>query len=344
MAASAPDQAITPEPVMQALQGYQVSGILKAGIELGVFDQLAEGQTEPSAIASSIDADERGTRILLDALAAVGLLEPDGDSYRLTPVADAFLVRERPSYLGGMANILGSDWEWDGFRRLGDAVRRGGTLLEEHAEEPGHSWWETFARSIGGMATPAAEALAQFLAPWAEKRQPLDVLDLACGNGKYSATLATANEHARITLLDWPNVLEITRGFIAEAGLAERASYIEGNMFEVPLDGPYDLVIASHVFHHFSEERCVELLERLAKALKPNGRIAIQDFLAAGTAPAEEPFPRLFSVLMLVWTREGEAYPLETYERMLEATGFASPEVHQAPGSPSRFLVAERTG
>jgi C-methyltransferase len=334
--------AVTPEPIMQALQGFQVSAILMTGLELGVFDQIAKGEDDPESIARTIGADERGTRILLDALAAVGFLSPNDGRYGLTPVADAFLVSDSPAYLGGMANILGDEWQWHAFMRLGEAVRNGGTVLEEHAETPGHAWWETFARSIGGFATPAAEGLAAILAPWAKDRETLEILDVACGNGKYSMAVAAQNENARITLLDWPNVLEVTRGYVEENGMADRTSYIAGDMFEVPLGGPYDLVITSHVYHHFSEERCVELLKRLADALEPGGRLAIQDFMAGDAPPAEDPFPRLFSVIMLVWTREGEAYPVSAYERMLPAAGFGRPEVFRPPGAPTSFMVAER--
>ena len=135
-------------------------------------------------------------------------------------------------------------------------------------------------------------------------------------------------------------MLEITRGYVSEAGLDDRTSYIEGDMFEVPLRGPYDLIITSHVFHHFSEERCGQLLGRLANALQDDGRLAIQDFMAAGSRPADEPFPRLFSVMMLVWTREGKAYSLGDYERMLVKGGFSPPEAQQPEGMPSRFLIA----
>jgi cyclopropane fatty-acyl-phospholipid synthase-like methyltransferase len=218
-------------------------------------------------------------------------------------------------------------------------VRRGGTVLDEHAETPGHEFWETFAGASGGMATPAAEALADVLAPWAETRDSVGILDVACGSGLYSLTLAGRHEHARVTLLDWSNVLEHTRETVDRLGLGSRTSTIEGDVFEVELGGPYDLVVASHILHHFSEERCAELLERLAAVLKPDGKVAINEFVP-GERPAEEPFPHLFSVIMLTWTREGEAYSLETYEQLLRASGFTQPDVHASAGLPTRFLIA----
>jgi C-methyltransferase len=220
-------------------------------------------------------------------------------------------------------------------------VRGGGSILEEHAETPAHAFWEVFAPSSVGMAAPSAQRLAEIVGPWAGERERLEVLDVACGSGLYSLTLAAAHPHVRTTLADWPNVLALTRRNVERMGLAERTSDRPGDIFEGSLGGPYDLVVASHIFHHFSEERCLQLLRRLHDALVPGGRLAINDFMAAGS-PAQEPFPFLFSVMMLTWTREGEAYPLATYQRLLDEAGFGRVEAHPGMGMPSTVLIAER--
>jgi cyclopropane fatty-acyl-phospholipid synthase-like methyltransferase len=111
-------------------------------------------------------------------------------------------------------------------------------------------------------------------------------------------------------------------------------------VFIEPLRGPYDLIIASHIFHHFSEQRCLTLMRRLFEVLKPDGRLVIQDFIS-GLPPAQTPFPYLFSVRMLTWTRDGEAYSLDTYSRLLQEAGFSSPELHSRQGMPSSFLIAD---
>jgi C-methyltransferase len=327
---------------MQMIQGMQVTAILQAAVQLRVFDQLAEGNNEAASIASAVGADERGTRILLNGLAALGLLETSDGRYSLSPLADAFLVSSHPTYLGGMLDIMAGGWAWTGFSRLADAVRTGGTILEHHGETPGHEFWEAFAPSSVGVAMPAAQALAEILAPWAGDHESLEILDIACGSGLYSLSLLARQPHARTTLLDWANVLAFTRANVEKMGLVERTAYIEGDVFEVPLGGPYDLIVASHIFHHFSEQRCLELMRRLYDALKPGGRLAINDFVPGGSHPSGHPFPFLFSVLMLTWTREGEAYPLSTYERLLSEAGFGQVEVHASAGMPSSFMVTDR--
>jgi C-methyltransferase len=329
--------SVSPEPLMQMIQGLQVTAILRAAVQLGIFDQVANGNDRASSIAAAVGADERATRILLDALAALRLLERD-NGYRLTPLADTFLVSSRPSYLGGMVNIMAGSWMWTAYPRLPEAVRRGGTILDQHAETPEWEFWETFAPSSTGIAVPAAHVLAELLQEWAGQRDSLEILDIACGSGLYALTLAAQHPMARATLLDWANVLERTKDNVDRLGLHERTSFIEGNAFEVALGGPYDVIIASHIFHHFSERRCLELMRRLTAALKPDGRLVIHEFVT-GSRPSDEPFPYLFSIIMLGSSREGEAHSLDTYRRLLSEASLSPPEVHQSQGMPSQFLI-----
>ncbi|MGH3533108.1 MAG: methyltransferase [Pseudonocardiaceae bacterium] len=337
--ASPSPASVSPEPLIQMMQGFLVTAILRAGIQLGIFDQIAGGNDGAGSIAAAVGADKRGTRILLDALTALGLLERD-DSYRLTPLAEAFLVTDRSGYLGGMINILAGSWTWTAYDRLPEAVVRGGAILDQHAETPSHEFWEVFAPSSIGMAAPTAQELAELLQEWAGQREKLEILDIACGSGLYGLTLAAQHPMAHATLLDWANVLERTKDNVDRLGLRERTSFIDGDVFAVALGRPYDVIIASQIFHHFSEQRCLELMRRLADALKPDGRLVIHE-VVSGKRPADDPLSYLFSVMMLAWSHAGEAYSFDTYRKLLREAGFSPPEVHESHGMPSGFLLAE---
>jgi len=338
-----PGQAVpvSPEPLLQMIQGLEVTAILQAGVQLRIFDHVAQGKNQPDAIAAAIGADERGTRILLDALAALGLLERDGGAYGLSPMSEAFLVSGGPTYMGGLLDIFAPDWVWTSHQRLAEVVRSGGTLLEQHAETPEHAFWETFAPSSAALAVPGGQAVAGLVEEWSRERESMEILDVACGSGLLSLTVAAQHPGARATLLDWANVLSRTADNVDRLDLRGRTDFIEGDVFTVPLRGPYDLIIASHIFHHFSEQRCLALMRRLAEVLKPDGRLVIQDFVS-GLSPAEAPFPYLFSVRMLTWTREGESHSIDVYEHLLHQAGFSAPEAHSVEGMPSQFLVAGR--
>ena len=326
-------------PVFRTFFGYLATAALGAAVRLGVFDAIAAGRADTAAVAEAIGADERGTRVLLDALAALGFVERQEDRYRLSAVADAFLVSSRPTYLGPLADIFYSDWQWAGFLRLADAVRAGGTAVEEQdLERPLHPFWETYVSSWGAAGFPPAASLAARLGPWIAERRRFASLDLACGDGLYSFMLVDAHSHVAATLLDQPHVLATTRRLADERGLSERTSFLEGDMFELELGGPYDLIVASNVFHLFGEDKCRDLLHKLRAVLAPDGRLAIHEFAPDASNP--DPVAQLFSLVMLVRTHSGETHTLADYERMLTETGFTSPDIHPLDGQPTALLLS----
>ena len=132
-----------------------------------------------------LGSDERKTRILLDTLIALRLLERD-EAHRLTTLADAFLATGRPGYLGGTINIMAAPWIWTAFQNLPKAVRHGGTVLDQPAETPEWQFWETFASSSSAIAIPAAQMLVELLQARTQQRGSLSIPDIACGSGLYS--------------------------------------------------------------------------------------------------------------------------------------------------------------
>ena len=332
---------VTRQSLFAMMQAYKNTSLLKTGISLGLFSAITE-PTGAAATAAAIGADERGTRILLQALAALRIVESDGDLYWLTSDTAELLNPKNPGYVGDMVHVFASDWEWDALKRFPEAVRTGGTVLDEHAETPGYAYWEDFASYAPVVAAPTAEVMTEALAPWASGLQELNVLDVACGHGVYGATIAQRFGQARLTALDWENVLPLAERQADSLGVRDRMDLISGDMFDIPLGGPYELVLITNVLHHFSETRATELLRRAASALKPGGRLGIVGFTTTDALPADDPAPYLFSVLMLAWTSEGEVHSERSYDRMLQAAGFSEAERHSVPGLPFRVLTAIR--
>lgn len=333
---------ITPPALADMLQTYKTTALLNTALELGVFDAIDQGAATIPDIAARLHADERGARLLLNALAAIGLLESDGTAFALPEGASDLLVRSRPGFVGDMRKVLASSWEWDALQRLPEAVLNGHAVVSEHAETPDFDYWKDFASYAGVVAQPMAGKVAQVLADWASPRPRLDILDVACGHGLYGFTLAKSQPRAQVWSLDWDSVLPIARANAERMGVAGRAHEIAGDMFEVPLGGPYDVVMITNVLHHFSEERGIELLKRAAPALKPDGKLVLVGFTVSDAPPIEDPAPHLFSVLMLVWTAQGEVHSTATYDRMLVAAGFKPAVAHAVPPLPLKVLVAER--
>lgn len=328
----------SPEPVMQMMQGAQASGLMFASIKLDVYSKIAEGATSADEIAARIGCPVRSTRILVNALAALGLLTKQGAKYALTPVTETFLVTGKPTFIGSMAELFGSPTFWEGSERFAEAVKNDGTVLGMHAETPKAPFWEMFAKCTGPMAFPAAAVLDGHLSSWIASKPKVRVLDIAAGSGIYGFTLAK-HPNVELTSLDWPNVLVETRAWAERLGVDKaRTRYIEGNLFEVDFKGPYDLILLSHVYHHFDRPTCLGLTTKVAAALAPGGRVAVQDFVI----DENNPMPTLFSASMLMWTRNGEAFAESDYRQWFVESGLTPAGLHASAGMPASFLFADK--
>ena len=329
-----------PEKLMQMIQGAQVTALITAAVDLGIFATVALGARTCQQIAEGIKAPLRSTSVMLDGLAVLGLLAKNGSSYENTPLSDEHLVPGKPMYMGDVTGIFGSDIIWTGYRRLADSVRNDGTVMPEHAETPKHPFWEIFARSSASMAFPAAGTLAGILGDWIAKKPKVRALDIAAGSGIYGLTLAK-NPNVDVTLLDWPNVLVETRKWAERLGAdLSRVHYLEGNLFEVDYRGPYDLIVLSHVYHHFDDATCLGLTKKVAAALAPGGRIAINDFVY--DASLANPMAALFRTTMLTWTRKGTTYSEPDYRRWLGEAGLGDVGFVPSIGMPSTLVTAEK--
>ena len=340
---------LEPGPIFQMLQGAHVAGVLRAGIEHRVFDAIAVGPEQGAtvdAVAEARGIDRRGAGILLDALAALGLLDRRGGGrddvehrYAVTPLSATFLRSDAPTYVGGVAKIFASPHLAP--QTLHAAVAQGGTTLGAHAETPEHPFWTDFADGSAAMAGPASGALVAALGPWLAGLERARVLDLACGSRLYGLALARAHAHVALSCQDWAPVLERTRPQAEPLG--ERVRELPGDLFEIDLAGPYELLVASHVFHHFDAPTNARLMARLAEVVAPGGKIAVHDYIPEEAPPSADPAPYLFSAMMLAWTRKGQAYPRSAYAAWLTEAGFGPVELLPAIGG-GKWLIASRLG
>lgn len=329
--------------IFQMLLAYKKSALLRTGIELGVLSRLADRPATADEVAADLDLAPRGSRLLLNALVAIDVVVEDGGVYRLTPLAAGTLDPARDGYLGELSRILTSRWEWEAMGRLSEAVVRGGPVIAENAEQLDYGYYEEFATHAGAVTRPTVALMAQTVHDWAATRPRLNILDMACGHGMYGFTLALEHEHARVWSVDNARVLEIAQKHAARVGVADRMQPIAGDMFSLDLGGPYDMVLITNVLHHHTPERAAELLRRAADVTSPGGKIVLVGITADDGPVRESPEAHLFSLLMLVWTEQGEAHSVATYRQILGAAGYTNMRVHRQPTIPMRVIVADRT-
>ena len=328
------------ELVWGTFTGSPRTAALTAAVELDVFTAIGAGAATIAALAERTHAAPRGLRALLDHLVMDGFLTHDGDRYGLTATAAAFLDRASPGYLGSGITFVASPMIVDGFVRLTDAVRRGGSAVPDGgALAPEHPVWVEFARAMAPVAGVTAVLLANHLD--AEHAPAWKILDVAAGHGLYGITLARWNPKATVVALDWRNVLAVAEEHARAAGVQARFRTLPGSAFDVAWGDGYDLVLLPNFLHHFDVPTCERILAKAHAALRPGGRVVIVEFVPDPDRSGPPDAVR-FALLMLAGTAGGDAYTFPELRAMLAHTGFGSATLHDLVPSPARIVIATR--
>jgi hypothetical protein len=237
--------------IMSIAQGYVASAALKTALELDLFTDIAHDNNTAEKIAAAKKLPVRSTRILCDALVALGLLSKSAGIYGLPEASATMLVKGLPTYMGGIINLgLGpSSWGWRAAGDLGNVVKAGHSLLERPAETPEHPFWEDFQRYSQQMAASAAPVVVDIAAQALGAAGPGKILDIACGSGIYGFAALTRFPQATLVSVDWPNVLKLTEPVARQYGVNERTELRPGDIFKDDLGSGYDLTLAVNIYH-----------------------------------------------------------------------------------------------
>ncbi|MBM2827839.1 MAG: hypothetical protein HW408_371 [Actinobacteria bacterium] len=298
------------DDLMTLGHGYQRSMILFAALKLGVFRRLADGGCDAATLARRVGTDAEKLSILLDALAALGLVEKRGRRYRNAKPAHDFLLPGPRSKESILLHHLDGWGEWG---RLPSTIRAG---RKPRGGAQG-TWQENFIRGMEENSLERAGAVAREIPLRPGER----VLDLGGGPGTYAVAWAAVSPDSVITVFDTPETLRVTRKILREKGASVRVRLLEGDFLVDPIGGPFDFVWISQILHAYSEGDCIKLLRRVRAALAPGGRVAVQEFLLA-EGKTSPPGPVFFSVHMVAVTGGGRAYTAREIAAMLKAAGF----------------------
>ncbi len=204
-------------------------------------------------------------------------------------------------------------------------------------------FFANFVRVLFETNRRAAEIAAAALAPGLARETAPRALDIGAGSGVWSLMLAEMVPALRVTALDHPPVLAITRQVFAEHGAADRLSVIEGDQRQTDLGTDvYDVIFLGHLLHSEGRRESAALIARCARALRPAGKLVIGEFIAdEARASRDQPRPLLFAVNMLLVTADGDAFTLSEMREWLCAAGLTEVETLEVPGA-SPVIAAGR--
>jgi 2-polyprenyl-3-methyl-5-hydroxy-6-metoxy-1,4-benzoquinol methylase len=333
-------QGPSPALFFDTISAYQRTEALRAAIELDFFTQVAAGRRTAAELAQACQVAPRGVRILADYLTILGFLHKQGDCYELSADAKVFLDRASPAYVGGATSFMLAPQVRESFLQLTAAVRRGGTALAgEGTVSHDNPIWVEFARAMAPLMQMPAQLLAGLIG--GDPGRPLRVLDVAAGHGLFGITIAQRYRQARVTALDWPNVLAVAAENARRTGVADRHALRPGSAFDVDWGGPYDIVLLTNFLHHFDIPTCEQLASRAYAALEPGGRALTLEFIPEPDR-VTPPATANFALVMLATTARGDAYTFGELQAVFARAGFARSEFHPLPPTTQQAVVAHK--
>ena len=98
-------------------------------------------------------------------------------------------------------------------------------------------------------------------------------LDAGCGTGRVTRLLAERLPRGRVIAVDGSRAM-VEEATERLADLAPRVSVRHGNLLELELDEPVDLIVSTATFHWILDHDA--LFRRLFAALRPGGRLVAQ--------------------------------------------------------------------
>jgi hypothetical protein len=338
------DGPLDPQPILDVGMGFFRSKTLLCAVEMGLFSELARGAQRQDALTAALGLHPGHAPDFLDGLVAMGFLERDGLGasavYRNTALTDHFLDRAKPTYVGGVLEMVNARL-YRFWGSLGEALRSG--EAQNEAKETGRSLFESLyadpAALEGFLAGMQGASLSNMQA-FAE-RFDFSRYRTLCDVGGASATLCRAvaarHPHLRCTSFDLPPVEPIARRAIAADGLADRVTTAAGDFFHDALPRA-DVITMGMVLHDWNLETKRMLIAKAYEALPAGGALVAIEHLIDDER-RDNVFGLMMSLNMLIETGDGFDYTGADFAGWCRDAGFTRTEVLPLRG-PASAAVA----
>jgi precorrin-6B methylase 2 len=323
------------DTALAAARGYREACVIAAAADLELFDAFAGKRLTQAQAARRVRGDRRAVGVLLDALAALGLLGKSGRRY-FVPQGVASALTEG----GGRSVLAMCQHHANCMRRwaqLARCVRTGRPSARVPSVRGGQ---RDHAAFIGGMHN-LSSSLSRVIVADLQPLRFTHLLDVGGASGTWTIAFLEANPSATATLFDLPRVIPLARRRLAKSGWAGSVRLVPGDFCRDELPKGADLAWVSAIAHQNSRAQNRELFRKICRALEPGGRIAIRDVVMSEsrTRPVSG---ALFAVNMLVSTAGGGTFTFREIAQDLRAAGFAGARLARRGEGNESVVVARR--
>ncbi len=241
--------------------------VLETALELRVFDYL-DKPVSAADVARLIDSHVENCRLFLDGLAALGLLTKQVGNYRNTPLASAFLVNNRSTYLGYLLRDQGNMNQLS-VENMITLVKNGPDTDKIQDSDSGY-WKDMVYHYANYLRAGITQLYLKIIADQPELNSPKKMLDLGGGPGITAIALAANYPGLSAVIFEQPEVADVANELSTLYGLDSRVSVLAGDYKVDEIGEDYDFVFAGFTLNYARAE-LGKLFSKIRDAMVPGG-------------------------------------------------------------------------
>ena len=305
---------------------YKKSCTMLTGLDLGLFTKISEGVDTLEGLAGALELDAERIDRLLTVCKAVELVrEVDGRYVNLSDV-ERYLVKGKRGYFGDYLTYIARR-DYSAWAALTDNLTAEVSEVVDERTYMASMSDPNQAREFTEAGYEASLPLGHKLAKEFDFGRFRRWLDIAGGSGCYSIAACERYSELQTVVVDLPEVLPITREYVAKHGLEERISTAEGDFLEPGLPAGFDLASFITPLQGYMPDKVITALRNARTSLEPGGTILIIDYMLndAKSGPLDPAYVNLFGI------RQGQYLNRvntgEEWRSFLETAGYRDVEV-----------------
>ncbi len=299
-------------------KAFWESAALMSAVELGVFTAIAHANATIPRLAEATGIEPVNAERLLTALAAMELIDREGNRFSNAEDVDRFLVADKPTYAGPW--MLFGKPRWEAWGRLTEHLK-----LRAADQRILGMYDDTFTVERARQYHEATYSIGMGAARRFHRQVDLagrrKVMDLGGGSGCYCIVAVQKHPGLKAEVLDLPPVVVVTREYLAKNGVAKDVIATACDFTKDPLPRDADVAIMASNLPQYSREIIADVVLRVHDALLPGGEFhLIGEMLDADRRGPLA--PALWGLSEAVSRSTGLAHAVTDCRGYFEAAGF----------------------
>ena len=328
---------------------FQASRLM---VKFGILDRLRDRDMTLQEVAAAAGLSEYAAQVLLEAGLSIGtvLIDTKTDRYSISKTG-WFLLNDPATRVDMDFN---HDVNYEGFFHLEEALLEGRPAGLAHFGP-----WPTLYEGLSSLPEQVQKSWFSFdhfysdhsfdeALPIVFRYHPRRIMDVGGNTGRWALRCVEYDPEVEVTIVDLPQQIAMMRKQTAGKPGADRIGAHPMDMLDPSAEFPAalrpDLIWMSQFLDCFSEPQILSILQRAAKVMGPDSRLAIMETF--WDRQRFEPASFCLTMTSLYFTvmanGNSKMYHSDDMTRLVEDAGLAVEEIHDGLGQGHSIMICKR--